>query len=125
MEFTLNGTPVSVDVAEGASLLDLLRERCGLTSVKDGCAPEGSCGACAVVVDGNAVVSCAQPASRAGGRTVLTHEGLGRDQREQWRRAFVPAGASQCGFSSPGILMKAEGLLGKSPDPSREEISRA
>jgi selenium-dependent xanthine dehydrogenase len=125
MEFTLNGTPVSVDVAEGASLLDLLRESCGLTSVKDGCAPEGSCGACTVMVDGKAVVSCAQPATRAGGRTVVTQEGLGPDQREQWGRAFVAAGASQCGFCSPGILMKAEALLGKSPDPSREEISRA
>jgi selenium-dependent xanthine dehydrogenase len=125
MEFTLNGTPVSVDVGEGASLLDLLRESCGLTSVKDGCAPEGSCGACTVMVEGKAVVSCAQPATRASGKSVVTQEGLGPDQRDLWGRAFVAAGASQCGFCSPGILMKAEALLGKSPDPSRDEISRA
>jgi selenium-dependent xanthine dehydrogenase len=125
MEFTLNGESVSVEVAEGASLLELLRDTCGLTSVKDGCAPEGSCGACTVMVDGKAVVSCAQPATRATGRTVVTQEGLGPDQRELWADAFVAAGASQCGFCSPGILMKAEALLGKNADPSREEIGRA
>jgi selenium-dependent xanthine dehydrogenase len=125
MEFTLNGAPMSVEVPEGASLLELLRESCGLTSVKDGCAPEGSCGACTVIVEGKAVVSCAQPASRAGGRSVITQEGLGPDQRELWANAFVAAGASQCGFCSPGILMKAEALLGKTPDPSRDEIARA
>jgi selenium-dependent xanthine dehydrogenase len=125
MEFILNGAPVSVEVSEGASLLELLRERCGLTSVKDGCAPEGSCGACTVMVDGKAVVSCAQPATRAAGRSVVTQEGLGPDQRESWADAFVAAGASQCGFCSPGILMKAEALLGKTPDPSRDEIARA
>jgi selenium-dependent xanthine dehydrogenase len=125
MKFTLNGAPVSVDVPQGASLLELLRESCGLTSVKDGCAPEGSCGACTVIVDGKAVVSCAQPATRASGRSLVTQEGLGPDQRELWAGAFVAAGASQCGFCSPGILMKAEALLAKSPDPSRDEVARA
>jgi selenium-dependent xanthine dehydrogenase len=125
MDFTLNGTPVSVDLRDGASLLELLRETCGLTSVKDGCAPEGSCGACTVMVDGKAVVSCAQPATRAAGRSVVTQEGLAADQRELWADAFVAAGASQCGFCSPGILMKAEALLAKNPEPSRHEIARA
>src|SRR5205823_14109364 len=76
VEFTLNGREVSADAPDGSSLLDLLRETCGLTSMKDGCAPEGSCGACTVMVDGRAVVSCAQPAARAAGRTITTHEGL-------------------------------------------------
>ncbi|MGH2571891.1 MAG: selenium-dependent xanthine dehydrogenase [Actinomycetota bacterium] len=125
MEFTLNGKPASAEVPEGASLLELLREVCGLTSVKDGCAPEGSCGACTVIVDGKAVVSCAQPATRAAGKDVVTQEGLTREQREAWAGAFVAAGASQCGFCSPGILMKAESLLAKNPDPSRDEIARA
>src|SRR6266540_825961 len=91
MDFTLNGKPVSIEVREGATLLELLREGCGVTSVKDGCAPEGSCGACTVMVDGKAVVS----------------------------------GASQCGFCSPGIVMKAESLLSKNTAPGRDEIARA
>jgi xanthine dehydrogenase molybdenum-binding subunit len=124
VNLTLNGRQVSVEVREGASLLELLREGCGLTSVKDGCAPEGSCGACTVIVDGKAVVSCAQPATRAGGRTVVTQEGLSSEQRDLWADCFVAAGASQCGFCSPGILMKAEAMLGRNPDPGRAEIAR-
>ena len=84
MDLTLNGRPVSIEVADGASLLEVLREGFGLTSVKDGCAPEGSCGACTVMVDGKAVVSCAQPAKRAAGRSVVTQEGLAAEQRETW-----------------------------------------
>lgn len=124
-EFILNGRPVSVEVRDGASLLEVLREQCGLTSMKDGCAPEGSCGACTVMVDGKAVVSCAQPATRAAGKSVTTLEGLAADRRGQWADCFVAAGASQCGFCSPGIVMKAEALLQRNPDPSREEIARA
>src|ERR671915_431373 len=125
MEFTLNGQPVSVDVRDGASLLEALREGAGLTSVKDGCAPEGSCGACTVMVEGKAVVSCAQPAARFAGRHVTTQEGLTPEQRDVWARSFVAAGASQCGFCSPGIVMKAESFLAKNSDPSREEVARA
>jgi xanthine dehydrogenase molybdenum-binding subunit len=125
MEFTLNGRPVSEEVPEGASLLQLLREVCGLTSVKDGCAPEGSCGACTVMVDAKAVVSCAQPAARFAGRSIVTQEGMTAEQRETWAHSFVAAGASQCGFCSPGIVMKAESLLAKNADPGREEIARA
>ncbi|HYU58015.1 MAG TPA: 2Fe-2S iron-sulfur cluster-binding protein, partial [Actinomycetota bacterium] len=125
MDFTLNGRPVSVDVPAGATMLDLLREGCGVTSVKDGCAPEGSCGACTVLVDGKAVVSCAQPAVRAGGKHVTTQEGLSRQERELWADCFVASGASQCGFCSPGIVMKAESLLSKNPEPSRDEVARA
>src|SRR6266542_6009953 len=121
MDFTLNGTAVSMEVREGATLLELLREGCGITSVKDGCAPEGSCGACTVIVDGKAVVSCAQPASRASGRSITTQEGLPQQQRELWADSFVASGASQCGFCSPGIVMKSESLLVKNANPSREE----
>src|SRR5437899_6971277 len=118
MEFTLNGRPTSADVRQGATLLELLRETCGLTSVKDGCAPEGSCGSCTVMVDGKAVVSCAQPGVRAHGKNVTTLEGLSPEHRDAWARCFVAAGASQCGFCSPGIVMKAEAFLDKRPDPS-------
>jgi xanthine dehydrogenase molybdenum-binding subunit len=122
MEFILNGKPVSVDVAEGESLLNVLRDRCGVTSVKDGCAPEGSCGACTVLADGKAVVSCAQKAARFAGREVQTHEGLPAAERARWAESFVAAGASQCGFCSPGVVMKAESLLRKTPDPARSQV---
>ncbi|HSJ50938.1 MAG TPA: molybdopterin cofactor-binding domain-containing protein, partial [Actinomycetota bacterium] len=125
MDLTLNGTPVSVTTRPGQSLLELLREELGVTSVKDGCAPEGSCGACTVLVDGRAVVSCAQKADRAEGRAVVTQEGLDPAERERWGAGFVVAGASQCGFCSPGIVMKAEGLLAKTPNPTRDEIAKA
>jgi aerobic-type carbon monoxide dehydrogenase small subunit (CoxS/CutS family) len=125
MDFTLNGRPVSLEIRQGASLLELLREGCGVTSVKDGCAPEGSCGACTVLVDRKAVVSCAQPASRAAGKAITTQEGLSAEQRLMWADSFVASGASQCGFCSPGIVMKAESLLSKNAEPSREEIARA
>jgi len=125
MEFTLNGEPVTADPGEGRSILELLREDLGLRSVKDGCAPEGSCGACTVIVDGRAVVSCAQQASRVEGKHVVTQEGLSADVRRQWADSFVSAGASQCGFCSPGIVMKAEALLAKKPTPSRDEVARA
>jgi selenium-dependent xanthine dehydrogenase len=125
MDFTLNGNPVSVEPREGETILELLREELGLWSMKDGCAPEGMCGACTVIVDGRAVVSCAQPASRVEGKTVLTQEGLTEDERKLWADCFVAAGASQCGFCSPGVVMKAEAFLDRNPEPSREEVARA
>ncbi len=79
----------------------MLRDDLGLRSVKDGCAPEGSCGACTVIVDGHAVVSCAQKAARVEGKHVVTQEGLSDGDRRLWAQSFVSAGASQCGFCSP------------------------
>jgi xanthine dehydrogenase molybdenum-binding subunit len=125
VRFTLNGRPVEVEGRPGMTLLELLREGAGVTSVKDGCAPEGSCGACTVLLDGKAVVSCAQKAEHAEGRSIVTHEGLSADERRTWADAFVAAGASQCGFCSPGIVLKAESLLAKNEDPSRGEVARA
>ena len=125
MDFILNGRPVSTEAEPGISLLELLRERFGLRSMKDGCAPEGSCGACTVLVDGRPVVSCARDADRCAGREVVTLEGLAPDVRSAWADAFVTTGASQCGFCSPGIVMKMEGLLAREAAPSREEIARA
>jgi xanthine dehydrogenase molybdenum-binding subunit len=125
MRFTLNGEPVDVDVRDGQSLLELLREELELRSMKDGCAPEGSCGACTVLIDGHAVVSCAQKATRVEGKHVVTQEGLDPTTRQQWADSFAVAGASQCGFCSPGIVMKGEGLLAKHPAPERDEVAHA
>ena len=123
MELTLNGKTVVAEPREGQSLLELLRYDLGLRSLKDGCAPEGSCGACTVLVDGHAVVSCAQKAPRIDGKHVVTQEGLPAETRRLWADAFAAAGASQCGFCSPGVVMKAEALLTKNARPSREEIA--
>jgi len=125
MDFTLNGSRVSVEVEAGASLLEVLREELGLRSMKDGCAPEGSCGACTVLVDGRPVVSCARAAGEIAGREVVTVEGLPAEARSAWSEAFTTSGASQCGFCSPGIVMKGEGLLARTPAPTRAEIARS
>ena len=125
MELTLNGKTVVAEPREGQSLLELLRDDFGLRTMKDGCAPEGSCGACTVLVDGKAVVSCAQAATRVAGKEVVTQEGLPEERRRLWAESFVAAGASQCGFCSPGVVMKAEALLAKSPEPTREQIAHA
>ena len=93
--------------------------------MKDGCAPEGSCGACTVLVDGRAVVSCAQKATRVEGKHVVTQEGLSERDAALWADCFAAAGASQCGYCSPGIVMKAKALLAKNPDPSRDEVAHA
>jgi xanthine dehydrogenase molybdenum-binding subunit len=125
VDFDLNGVTRSVTFEPGTSLLELLRDELGLRSMKDGCAPEGSCGACTVIVDGRAVVSCAQPAERVDGRRVETLEGLSDDARDLWADAFTATGASQCGYCTPGIVMKAEALLRKEPSPGREGITKA
>jgi aldehyde oxidoreductase len=125
MDLVLDGRPVSVQALPGETLLDLLRDRLGLRTMKDGCAPEGSCGACTVLVDGRPVVSCAQPAERVAGREVVTLAGLAPDVRATWADAFVTAGAVQCGYCTPGIVMKAEGLLRRTPDPTRDDVERA
>ncbi len=125
MDFTLNGRRVSIEVEAGSSLLEVLRDGLGLRSAKDGCAPEGSCGACTVLVDGRPVVSCARDAARCEGREVVTLEGLPAAARSAWAAAFVVSGASQCGFCSPGMVMKAEGLLARTAAPSRDEIAHA
>jgi aldehyde oxidoreductase len=124
VDFELNGVSRSVSIEPGMSLLQLLREELGLRSMKDGCAPEGSCGACTVIVDGRAVVSCAQPAERFAGRAVETLEGLPADARDLWADAFATSGASQCGYCTPGIVMKAEALLRREASPGRDAITR-
>ena len=121
------GGPSTSRPRPDASLLELLREDCGLRSMKDGCAPEGSCGACTVIVDGRAVVSCAQPADAGRRSDDRDARGAARPTtRDAWADAFVASGASQCGFCSPGIVMKAEALLRRVPgaDPRARSPGR-
>ena len=106
VSFTLNGTTVSVD-SQG-TLLTALRDHLRIPSVKDGCAPQGQCGCCTVWVDGDPRVSCVTPVQRVDGRVVTTVEGLDAEVREAWGEAMCATGGSQCGFCTPGIIMRLE-----------------
>ncbi|WP_419918515.1 2Fe-2S iron-sulfur cluster-binding protein [Candidatus Poriferisocius sp.] len=109
MEFTVDGRPVEIP-DDGASLMEVLRDRLGISSVKDGCSPQGQCGCCTVWVDGQPRVSCVTPARRVAGRVITTLDGLSSEIRDAWSGAFCAAGASQCGFCTPGIIMRLSGL---------------
>lgn len=124
VSFTLNGKAVTVTAHPDETLLDVLREHLAVLSVKDGCQPEGYCGCCTVLVDGRARVSCSQPASAFAGTSIVTMEGLSDREREAFATAFAATGASQCGFCSPGIVVKAGSLLRKDAHPSRDAIAR-
>jgi len=111
--FVCNGREVVVEVMSGESLLSVLRERLGLMSVKDGCAPQGQCGCCTVLVDGDARVACVTPVGRIEGRSVVTLEGIDAGRVGSLAEDFVATGGSQCGFCTPGILVRALGAVSK------------
>ena len=109
---------------DGSTLLDLLRERLGITSAKDGCSPQGQCGCCTVLVDGQPRVSCVTPARRVAGRTITTLDGLPDSEQRAWADAFCSTGGSQCGFCTPGIVVRLAGLRA-SGETDRERAARA
>jgi aerobic-type carbon monoxide dehydrogenase small subunit (CoxS/CutS family) len=119
--FTLNGRPTVVP-DDGWSLLDVLRERLGMHSVKDGCSPQGQCGCCTVLVDGEPRVSCVTPLGRIAGRRVTTIEGLADGER--WADAFFAVGASQCGFCSPGIILRLSAGRSSPTDALKAHLCR-
>ena len=112
LTFTLDGRAVEVP-DDGATLLEVLRDRLGNRSPKDGCSPQGQCGCCTVLVDGAPRVACVTPVRRVAGRTVVTAAGLPDEERTAWADAFCAAGASQCGFCTPGILVRLAALKRK------------
>ena len=116
ISLTVDGRPVDVP-DDGATLLDVLRERLGVRSAKDGCSPQGQCGCCTVLVDGQPRVACVTPARRVRGRAVTTLDGLDPADRDAWGEAFCAAGASQCGFCTPGIVVRLAGLAAKGAGP--------
>ncbi|HUK64933.1 MAG TPA: selenium-dependent xanthine dehydrogenase [Dongiaceae bacterium] len=122
---TLNGRERHAEPREDDTLLDLLRGPFGLISPKRGCSPHGQCGACVVLVDGAPQAACRIPATAAGGRTVVTLEGLPEAARERYARAFVAGDALQCGFCTPGILVRVHHLLTSDPHPTRGAIVAA
>ncbi len=120
--FTVDGREVTVE-DDGATLLEVLRDRLGLRTPKDGCSPQGQCGCCTIWVDGNARVSCVTPVRRVEGRSVTTLEGVDPELRSAWAEAFSDSGASQCGFCTPGIIMRLCALSEKKPGASEDEVS--
>ena len=125
VEIKLNGEVRKFDVAQGESLLDTLRERAGVTSPKDGCQPQGQCGCCLVLVDGQPKTSCATDAHKVHGKSVTTLEGIPEQERAITAKAFAVAAGLQCGFCIPGIALRAKHLIDKNPNPTREEIAKA
>ena len=122
VSFTLNGKPAEARGGGMRRLLDVLREDFGLTCAKEGCG-EGECGACAVLVDGLLMNSCLLPAVYVEGREVVTIEGFRETERfRALSRCFEEAGAVQCGFCTPGMVLAAEALLRANPDPTDGEV---
>jgi aldehyde oxidoreductase len=121
--FTLNGSPV--EVGDHPHVLAALREELDVTSPKDGCSPSGQCGCCTVLVDGKPVISCSIGLDRVEGKAVTTLEGLPADERERYAAAFATTGALQCGFCTPGIVMRTKYLVDKDgPALTREKAAR-
>lgn len=122
---TINGSPREADVWPGESLLYALRERLGLPGSKNAC-EQGECGSCSVLLDGTLVCACLVLAAQADGHEVVTVEGLGEGgELHRVQQAFVEAGAVQCGFCTPGLVVATADLLRRTPAPSEDEIREA
>ena len=122
---TINGEPREADVWPGESLLFALRERLGLPGSKNAC-EQGECGSCSVLLDGRLVCACLVLAAQADGHEVVTVEGLaGGEELHPVQEAFVEAGAVQCGFCTPGLVVATVDLLSRRPNPSEDEIREA
>jgi selenium-dependent molybdenum hydroxylase 1 len=117
--FTVNGQTVQAE--KNQKLIRFLRDELRLTSVKDGCS-EGACGTCHVLIDGKATKACVPSTDKLEGKTILTVEGLSDWEKDVYTYAFGKAGAVQCGFCIPGMVMATYVLLSKNPDPTEEEI---
>ncbi|HKL44889.1 MAG TPA: (2Fe-2S)-binding protein [Roseovarius sp.] len=118
---TINGDPVDFLCDGGESLLDVLRDRLGMTGSKEGCGT-GDCGACSITVDGRLVCSCLMLGAEAEGREIATIEGMADGETlHPLQRKFIEHAALQCGICTPGILVAAQSLLERNPDPTEEE----
>jgi carbon-monoxide dehydrogenase small subunit len=122
ISFTLNGEPVSAEIAPHHTIVEVLRERFDLFGARESCA-QGLCGCCTVLIDGRAVSGCLYLAAFANGAEVVTIEHLAADgQLSPVQEAFVECGAFQCGFCTPGFVLMASELLKENPDPDEDEI---
>jgi len=123
--FKLNGKKRTVSYEPGMHFLEVLREKCGITSAKDGCAPQGTCGCCTILVDGRPVLACLRKPEQMAGREVVTLEGIPEETRKLLAQAFVQEGAIQCGYCTPGILVRASALLKQGCAQDREAVASA
>ncbi|MCM2315099.1 MAG: selenium-dependent xanthine dehydrogenase [Thermoanaerobaculia bacterium] len=123
VDFVLNGQSRSITPSDGESLLDALRNRCGIYSTKDGCQPQGQCGCCLVLMNARPQLTCCIPATKAQGAEIITLEGLSDDERKLLADSFVAAAGLQCGFCIPGFAMRAKHITDHNPSPTREEIA--
>lgn len=122
LKCVVNGKDVDIMIDPSHSLADVIRYDLGLTGTKKGC-EEGECGACTVLVNGLPVDSCIVPAMKAQGKNILTIEGLEQNgELDPIQEAFVEAGAIQCGFCTPGVVLSAKALLMREENPTKEEI---
>ena len=121
---TVNGEEQSVLADTRDTLLDLLRDRLGLTGTKEGCG-NGNCGTCTVLMDGAPVNACLVLALEAPGRAIVTIEGLAAGEMDPLQQALVQHGGTQCGFCTPGIVLSAKALLDENPRPSEAQIRHA
>lgn len=125
IEFVLNGSPQRVETRPDEWFVHTLRERCGITSLKDGCSPQGQCGACVALVDGVPKTTCAMRARVADGKHIVTLEGLPAAERQQIADSFTAVGGLQCGFCIPGIALRAKAITDRDREPTREAIAAA
>src|SRR6195256_5832197 len=123
--FTLNGHATEASYEPGMHFLEVLRENCGIVSAKDGCAPEGTCGCCLIMIDGTPALSCLRKPEQMAGRTVTTVEGLPDETRRVLSEAFVLEGGVQCGFCIPGILVRAASLMEHGRTGDRGAVAKA
>ena len=126
IRFTLNGNATEANYESGMHLLEVLREECGVVSAKNGCAPEGACGCCLVMIDGRPALSCLRKPEQMEGAQIVTLEGLGtRADPHPVQQAFIDEQAAQCGYCLNGMIIATKALLLRSPRPSDDEVMEA
>ena len=125
LRFTLNGHPTEASYEPGMHLLEVLREECGVTSAKNGCAPEGACGCCLVMIDGRPALSCLRKPEQMDGHQIVTLDGIPDETRRIIADAFVLEGGVQCGFCIPGIVVRAASLIEHGKTGDRDAIAKA
>lgn len=123
--FNLNGRDIAIESDPSLRLVDLFRDKLGLTGTKEGCG-EGECGACTILMDGKPVNSCLILAAQVKGSSIITIEGLQQgEDLHPIQQAFVDVGAVQCGYCTPGMILSAKALLDAIPSPNKEDVQRA
>ena len=124
IQYTLNGKTIQYAGDPDRALMNVLRDDLGIISPKDGCAPQAACGCCVVQIDDKAMLSCVTKMEKVAGKSVTTTEGLGEYRQNVFASAFVKEGGVQCGFCIPGIVMQANNLISRNPEPSRADIEK-